>query len=66
MKGFIKVHFRKDGSAVLIPVERIAAVYEENDGVFIETGLSRRGSCVGFCVMESFDEIVQKISEVKE
>lgn len=63
MKGFIEVTERIENCTVLCPVDKITAVVDTGDGVFIETGFDGRGKSTGICVTESYDTIKLKLSK---
>ncbi|MGN1052013.1 MAG: hypothetical protein ACI4SH_01325 [Candidatus Scatosoma sp.] len=61
MKGFIEVTERHGNSKVLCPINKITAVMDTGNGVFIETGTDNDGESTGILAKESFAEIKDKI-----
>ena len=63
MKEFIQVTEASGNIKVLLPTSKIFSISEhKNGGCFIETGVDHKGESLGMFTVESYDEILQKLS----
>lgn len=64
LRNFIEVTDFDGGANVLVPISKILGIVCEKDGnVFIEMGTDCGGISSGILVIESYDEIKNKLKE---
>ncbi|MDE7215816.1 MAG: hypothetical protein K2O08_03315 [Clostridia bacterium] len=62
MRNFIEVTNFDDGANVLVPIDKIMGIVCDSDGsVFIEMGTDNGTVSSGILVIESYDEIKNKL-----
>ena len=64
MKGFIEVTDYDGGMRVILPVDKITSIVcDKAKSVFIEMGVDNKGISSGILVIESYEEIKQKLTQ---
>ncbi len=67
MKNFIEVTDCDNGMKVLVPIAKVTGIVCDGDGsVFIEMGTDKGNISSGILVVESYDEIKNKLKDSEE
>ena len=59
---WIEVTERNEEIKVLVPIDKIMSVSEQKQGCFIEVGVEKNGESLGMYTIETYEEVVSKIS----